>query len=302
VTLVAGVAPDGPGRGVLDLAALLARSAGDPLVVCTVVPAPWPPGPARVDAEYRTELDEVARRGLGEARERLADDVEASFVTHHARSAPAGLIEVAEQHGARLLVAGSSAAGVLGHVALGSVTDRLLHSSPLPVALAPRGFRAAPGARVTRVTAACGGAHDTQELVVAAARVAAGVGAGLRVATFAVRARPPYTSGVGREGEAQLRAAWRDGLAATARAALEDVRDLPEPPPVLEAVVGAGESWPEALEDVPWEPGDVLVVGSSSSGPLARVFLGSRAAKVVRHAPVPVVVVPRSAVAALTSS
>jgi nucleotide-binding universal stress UspA family protein len=37
----------------------------------------------------------------------------------------------------------------------------------------------------------------------------------------------------------------------------------------------------------------VLVVGSSSIGPLARVFLGSRATKIVRHAPVPVVVVPR---------
>jgi nucleotide-binding universal stress UspA family protein len=39
--------------------------------------------------------------------------------------------------------------------------------------------------------------------------------------------------------------------------------------------------------------GDVLVVGSSALGPLAQVFLGSRAAKVVRHSPVPVVVVPR---------
>ena len=41
--------------------------------------------------------------------------------------------------------------------------------------------------------------------------------------------------------------------------------------------------------------GDVLVVGSSSIGPVARVFLGSRAAKIVRHSPVPVVVVPRGA-------
>jgi nucleotide-binding universal stress UspA family protein len=37
----------------------------------------------------------------------------------------------------------------------------------------------------------------------------------------------------------------------------------------------------------------VLVVGSSSSGPVARVFLGSRAGRIVHHAPVPVVVVPR---------
>ena len=64
-------------------------------------------------------------------------------------------------------------------------------------------------------------------------------------------------------------------------------------------MIGHGESWDEALEDVEWDEGDVLVVGSSSIGPIARVFLGSRAAKIVRHSPVPVVVVPRGAAAEL---
>ena len=41
----------------------------------------------------------------------------------------------------------------------------------------------------------------------------------------------------------------------------------------------------------------MLVVGSSASGPLARVFLGSAAAKIARHAPVPVTVVPRGVAA-----
>ena len=59
--------------------------------------------------------------------------------------------------------------------------------------------------------------------------------------------------------------------------------------------MGRGESWEEALEDVEWEDGEVLVVGSSSIGPLARVFLGSRASQIVRHSPVPVIVVPRAA-------
>ena len=43
-----------------------------------------------------------------------------------------------------MIVAGSATAGGPGSVALGSTTSRLLHSSPIPVALAPRGFRAAP--------------------------------------------------------------------------------------------------------------------------------------------------------------
>jgi nucleotide-binding universal stress UspA family protein len=53
-------------------------------------------------------------------------------------------------------------------------------------------------------------------------------------------------------------------------------------------------TWTEALEDATWMDGDVLVVGSSMTGPAARVFLGSRASKILRHSPVPVVLVPRS--------
>ena len=79
------------------------------------------------------------------------------------------------------------------------------------------------------------------------------------------------------------------------RAALDRVGHLPAAPPELEAVVGSGESWDEALEDVEWRDGDVLVVGSSAHGAIARVFLGSRASKIVRSSPVPVVVVPRGA-------
>ena len=74
---------------------------------------------------------------------------------------------------------------------------------------------------------------------------------------------------------------------------LHELSELPSTPASMDAVVGTGESWDAAMGDVDWEPNDVLVVGSSSLGPIARVFVGSHAAKVVRHSPVPVVVVPR---------
>jgi nucleotide-binding universal stress UspA family protein len=293
MTVLVGLAPGGRGRAPVHLAAMMARSAGEPVVVCSVAPSPWPPGIARVDAEYRQYMDEAAQQVLDDARERLPDDVPASFETLHARSAPTGLMEAAERHDASVIVVGSSSAGLFGHVSLGSVSDRLLHSSPVPVALAPRGYRCRPDARVVRVNAAYGGSAD--ELVVAAAGVAARVGATMRVASFAVRARPPYTSGVGREAEGSLVKEWTRELDAAAQRALEEVCRLPAVPDRLEQVIGHGESWAEALEDVEWTDGDVLVVGSSAIGPLARVFLGSRASKIVRHSPVPVVVVPRGA-------
>jgi len=49
MSVLVGFAPDGRGRAVLHLAGMLARSAGEDLVVCAVVPAPWYPSPARVD-------------------------------------------------------------------------------------------------------------------------------------------------------------------------------------------------------------------------------------------------------------
>ena len=55
--------------------------------------------------------------------------------------------------------------------------------------------------------------------------------------------------------------------------------------------------WDEAMDEIEWEAAEVLVVGSSRVGQLARVFLGSAAIKIVRYSPVPVLVVP-AAVAA----
>jgi len=286
MTMVVGFAPDGRGHAVLHLAAMLARSGGEDLVVCAVVPAPWPPSPAKVDAEYQAYLQGAAENALSRARGRLASDVPARFEVVHSRSDAAGLLEMAEQVGASMIVVGSSADGV----SLGSTSSRLLHSSPAPVAVAPRGFRTGEGARVERVTVAFGGRHE--DLVAATASVAARVGTSLRVAMFAVHPHAPYTSGVGREADDSIVVQWIDEVRKEAR----------EVAPGAECAVGVGEDWADALEDIPWADGDVLVVGSSSIGPIARVFLGSRAAKIIRHSPVPVVVVPRGRAEELASN
>ena len=263
MTLVVGYAPDGRSGAILDLAGMLARSAQEKLVVCAVVASPWPRHSGEVDGEYRRLLDGLAQAALERARERLADDVSAGFLACHARSAPAGLLEVADQRGASMIVLGRS-----GHPAIGSVTARLLHGSPVPIALAPHAFRAGPGSRVGRVTAAFGGSEG---LVDAAALVAERLRAPLRIASFAVPVPGPF--GV------ELAERWAEEIETAAS---------PEP-----AVVGRGASWEEAIDDVEWRNGDVLVVGSSSAAPVARVFLGSRASRILRHSPVPVVVVPR---------
>ena len=75
MTIVAGFDPDAHGRAVLHLATMLARSADDELVMCAVIPQSWPLGPARVDAEYRAQVERIAGDSLVAARERIGDDV-----------------------------------------------------------------------------------------------------------------------------------------------------------------------------------------------------------------------------------
>jgi nucleotide-binding universal stress UspA family protein len=293
MTLIVGYATDGGGSAVLHLAAMLARSAKDDVVVCSVVPAPWVPGMARIDAEYQAFLDRLADAALADARQRMPADVPTTYVRHRARSAPTGLLEVAAEHDAHLVVLGSSCAGPFGHVALGSVSDRLLHSSPVMTALAPRGFRSGPAPRIARVTAACGGSEAAERLVVAAAGLAVRLDAALRVASFAVWQRPDYTSRLGTEPEDLVLREWTARVEEAANAALKQVSEMPAAPRHVETVVGRGDDWEQAIEDVEWHDGDLLSVGSSEAGPVAAVFLGSRATKIVRHSPVPVVVVPR---------
>lgn len=302
MTMVVGCTPDGSSSAAVHLAAFLAVSAGEGLLVCSVVPEPPAPGPARVDGAYRQYLVDTAGAALDAARREVPDEIDARYVVHEAQSTATGLLELAAQHGATMIVLGSSSAGVFGHVALGSVTSRLLYSSSVSVALAPRGFRTSAGRTITRVTAAYDGTPQQDELVIASAAVAARVRAGLRIAAFAVRGPTPFTTQLGSEGEGPVLAAWTDDVERSAAAAIDRVRRLPEVPDELDSVIGHGRSWSEALDDIEWRPGDIMAVGSSKSGPVARVFLGSRALKIVRDSPVPVVVVPRAAASRIVDS
>jgi nucleotide-binding universal stress UspA family protein len=297
VTVLVGFAPDEQSSAALHLGSMVASSLGTDLVVCAVVAAPWP-SPERMDADYRAYLEKAAGRALEHARDRLSADIPAKFVSHHARSAPTGLLEVAEAYDATLLVVGSSSAGVFGHIALGSVTDRLLHSSDRPVALAPRGYRRR-AERISRITAAFDDSERSRELITAAAAVAASVRAILRVAAFAVRPTAAFLGTIESDAEELVVQAWVKHTEEATESALQQVRHLPDVPPELQTVIGRGHSWAEALEDIDWTEGELLMVGSSTSAPVARVFLGSHASKLVRHAPVPVVVVPRSRVTEL---
>jgi nucleotide-binding universal stress UspA family protein len=184
-----------------------------------------------------------------------------------------------------------SAMGRIEYITVSSIADRLLHSSPIPVAVATRGFRAAVG-KVKRVTLAFAGDEQSSVQVAAAEALAAHHGAELRLASFAVHLSPPEALRVHLEGSSVL-AQWIKNIRiAAVKAVQADAATARRDP---EIVIGQGDDWEEALDDIDWGPGDLLVIGSSEAGPISRVFLGSQAAKIVRHTPVPVLAIPRAA-------
>jgi len=292
MTVVVGYLAGKSGNAPLHLAVAAARTLQTSLTVATVVPRPWTtPSPARVDAEYAAWADQLAADSAKEAKchlDALPDGVQVSYLSRAHRSVSGGLVEVVEEVGAELLVLGSSANGGFGQVVIGSTADRLLHSSPVPVAVAPRGYREPRGGTLTRISCGFPGAPEGVELVRRVAALADRLGVRLQVITFAVRGRTMYPPEVGLHAEDSILAAWEE----QARAMMEALRTDTVVNVDTELQVVSGNGWDQALDDADWLDGELLVLGTSPRGGVARVFLGSRAIKIVRYSPVPVLVLP----------
>ena len=292
MTLVVGWPPHRDDPAALHLAATLARSAGEDLLLVSVVPRAWPtPVASHVDRDFARWAEEYGDRAVASAREALAatcPDVAADAVAVAGSSVAGALVAEAERLAAPMVVVGSGVEGAWGTVVLGSTADRLLHSSPVPVALAPRGHRSDADLRVRRATCAFRGDDSSRTALRRAARICRGIGADLRVATFGVRGKVMYPPEV--LGEGDVLAAYLARTSVAQDAAVAALGELT--PAHVETTVATGATWAEALERLAWQPGDLLVVGSSSASLMSRLFLGSNATKIVRSSPVPVVVVP----------
>ncbi|MDN5725998.1 MAG: universal stress protein [Propionibacteriales bacterium] len=295
MTIVGGVSVMHQTPDAVLLAAMLARSASTDLALATVVPAPWTGKGAQMDRDYRDHLVSVAGATVSRLARSVPEDVECRIDVRQSASVSEGLVEAVGEEEAPILVLGSSTAGLIGRVSLGSVTERLMHSSPVPVAVAPRGFSTRDTQRVTRVTIAYAVGPDETSMVKQASQLAGSINATTRLVSFAVRPEAPLTSGVGPRAEQEVLDEW-EAFQQKAAGRLRSQLERLDPAPEQEApTVGRGTTWAQALKSVPWAEGDVLVVASSRSARSARVFLGSTASKISRHSPVPVIVVPRRA-------
>ncbi len=291
MTIIAGFSSSRQGPAPLNLAAQIARNTGDHVIAAAIVERPWPPKDDPVEKEYLRYVASQASQSIERVVSNLQDGVDVSIVVHQSTSIPNGLMELVVIHSANLVVVGSSSSGLLGRVGLGSVTERLVHSASVPVAIAPRGYASAT-VPVGRLTAAYGGEADVNGLIAAAAELAKSWSVPLRIVSFTVRPVRMFAGSIESSAEDLVVEQWSRRTLDDVTKQLEAVRAR-VPVPDVEVVIGAGHDWREAVDSVSWSPGDMLVLGSGAAGPAAHVFLGSAASKILRHAPVPVMIVPR---------
>lgn len=285
-----GFSPDQGGREALALASVLVRSSGGSIVVCTVIPETWGhPSMARVDVEYAAFLEQHAKKSLAKASAMLGKAAAAEFIVRSAPSAREGLLQTASDVGADCVVLGSARAAPLGRFAEGNVTSGILHSASLPVALAPKGYSPGPRVRIKRVTCAFSGAGNSASLARRSAGLCQTFAVPLRLATFVVRDKQMYPTGVGYSAENLV----SNQLKRQATAAQSEVTSAWDSPVKVTGSIGDGKTWRAALDSLPWKDSEVMVVGSSGLGPILRVFLGSNSGKLVCNSPVPCIILPR---------
>lgn len=274
------------GGDVLLFGRTWSQSSGRPLQVVTVYPGPAPIGLGRVDAEWVAYNREEAGRILGEAREQLGPDVEATFRPVAADSAAHGLHDVMEEGGPdTLVIVGSRKTKEVRRTAPGSTADRLLQGAPGPVAIVPWDYELREATPITTVTVAFVDIPDGRAALAASERMATELGAQLKLVSVLPDTRVQPSLGepqqFAREQREQFQARLDEVVAGLPAALRTEVR-------VLEGPVV------DALTDIHPEDTDVLVCGSRGYGPARRVLLGGVSSRLLRHARVPVIIVPKS--------
>jgi nucleotide-binding universal stress UspA family protein len=243
---------------------------------------------ARLRPFMRTELKKLGNKlledgvkGVEESGGRLTD---AHLVEGRAAHE---ILELAEQIRADLVVIGSRGLGPVGRIALGSVSEAVVHHSRCPVLVLRGGEDAWPPKRVIF-------GDDGSEVARAAGDLAASLCGrhGARAQVLHAYPRLPEVDAEGRESDPRM---VDDELRRAEKALLERSRELESrlgSRPKTRLVVGDATSYllEAAEEDAPERT--LLAVGSRGPGAIGRMRLGSVSTKVVHAAKGPVLVHP----------
>ena len=308
------------GNEAIELGVALARLTAAELRLCLILPRSTAV-PAKVPsstADFDALLEAQGRVWLAQASARVPADVTASTHLIWADSTSEGLIKAAKQFESDRIVVGAARGGILNRFSIGSVANALLHASPVPVALAPHGYRSPE--KVTRITCAIGTRPGWEALLDSLIALTAGLSVDLRFVTLvevdAAHGRPahpkPHPPHVAHEqarhdpaGAAALGvAALHDsglhagslhtGSAAHLVAVLAYFRTRSTFHGTVATEIATGTSVEAAVDALGWLPSEVVIVGSSRLARPSTIFLGITANRMLHGLPVPLIVVPNS--------
>ncbi|MEC5179241.1 universal stress protein [Arthrobacter sp. CG_A4] len=276
---VVGYTPNERGADAVALAAAMAHAQDAHLDLVYVVDRRTPyvamnPDGNRVSAAEQEVLS-AEREGLA----LVPKDLEARFHVRQADSHAAGLIDAAVEYQAGLIVVGAASNGLFKRYSVGSAANALLHASPVPLALAPRGYRRTEP--ISRLTLAVGRRTGAEAAIDVAIESAQRRGVPLRLVSLV------ELDVEGDSGE-NINAAH-----VHANTILTTASHRLPPGHHVSVEVAHGRTIEEAIDDLEWEDGEIMIVGSSRLAEKNKLFIGSTANKVLHALPVPMVVVPR---------
>jgi nucleotide-binding universal stress UspA family protein len=232
-------------------------------------------------------LREDARSQLLAVAVALAGEVEVS--THVQFGSPAGVMhDLAEQLDPAAIVVGSTHRGPVGRLLMGDVAAGLLHGSPCPVVIAPRGYDATPEADAARIGVAFDGTPESDEALAFALAVVERTGGS--VSCFTVLEPADRTGSTSVPGWVPSPAAEESRNAHAQSIALRALDQAPA------GALGSSEVLRgpvvDTLSGVSHEL-DLLVCGSRGYGALRSVLAGSVSRGLADKAACPLLVVPR---------
>ena len=263
--ILAAFSTDSAAREPVEFGLAASRVTGAPLIVVNVAQ-----GNVATDHALRASADaphgahhEALQNLQHELQGRGIRDVEMRTFTD--RTVARGLAQAMDALEPELIVLGSSERGAVGSVVVGTTTERVIHDSACPVAIAPHGY-ARPEGGVQLIGAAYSPTPEGREAVAGAAALARA--GGVRVRVLAAAEDEPVA---------------KDELAATLAELLTGVDH--------EIAVLTGDPAAALIEAS--GSVDLLVMGSRALGRKRAVMLGSVSRKVADHCACPLLVLPR---------
>lgn len=281
---VVGCTEDKRGREAISLALALAKSLAVPMhaeieLVHIIRGAKPEHALSKAERSYQEFQLQAAQKWMQRALALVPSTLTARSNIRFADSMAQGLLEAVTEFKADLVVIGAASTGPFRRFTVGSVANALLHSSPMPVALAPSGYL--PPREITRITCALGTRTGAESVLEVALDSAAIRHVPLRLVSLVALDRDPQ------HGDDPNWA--RTHAQATMDRALEGVAKRT----IVTADIAQGRTIEAAIESLQWDESEIVMIGSSRLAERSRIFLGSTANKMLRALPVPMIVVPR---------